>query len=111
MGIAISVVNTDTRNQIVRVRTNFSMARVTSVEHMGTKKLTVLFKTVAHLESVSVIEPNEEPAGIECTTCSSCALSTDTVTDTKLSVSVYAVWPASVSKSDSPSLSCNPLNR
>ena len=32
---------------------------------MGTRELTVLFKTVAHLESESVIEPNEEPAGIE----------------------------------------------
>ena len=65
MGIAISVVNTDTRNQTVRVRTNSSMARVTCVEHMGTRELTVLLKTVAHLESESVIEPNEEPAGIE----------------------------------------------
>ena len=44
MGIAISVVNTDTRNQTVRVRTNSSMARVTSVEHMGTRMLTVLSK-------------------------------------------------------------------
>ena len=42
-GFAISVVNTDTRNQTVRARTNFSMARVTSVEHMGTRELTVLF--------------------------------------------------------------------
>ena len=41
-GIAISVVNTDTRNQTVRARTNSSMARVTSVEHMGTRELTVL---------------------------------------------------------------------
>ena len=65
MGIAISVVNTDTRNQTVRARTNSSMARVTSVEHMGTRELTVLLKTVAHLESESVIEPNEEPTGIE----------------------------------------------
>ena len=65
MGIGISVVNTDTRNQPVRVRTNSSMARVTSVEHMGTRELTVLLKTVAHLESESVIEPNEEPTGIE----------------------------------------------
>ena len=32
MGIAISVVNTDTRNQTVRARTISSMARVTSVE-------------------------------------------------------------------------------
>ena len=44
MGIAISVVKTDTRNQIVRVKTNSSMARVTSVEHMGTNRLTVLLK-------------------------------------------------------------------
>ena len=44
MGIAISVVNTDTRNQTVQVRTNSSMARVTSVEHMGTRELTVLLK-------------------------------------------------------------------
>ena len=43
-GIAISVVNTDTRNQTVRARTNSSMARVTSVEHMGTRELTVLLK-------------------------------------------------------------------
>ena len=42
MGIAISMVNTDTRNQTVQVRANSSMARVTSVEHMGTRKLTVL---------------------------------------------------------------------
>ena len=65
MGIATSVVNTDTRNQTVRARTNSSMVRVTSVEHMGTRELTVLLKTVAHLESESVIEPNEEPTGIE----------------------------------------------
>ena len=44
MGIAISVVNTDTRNQTVRARTNSSMARVTSVEDMGTRELTVLLK-------------------------------------------------------------------
>ena len=50
----------------------------------GHKQIDCPVKTVAHLESVSVIEPNEEPAGIECTTCSSCAVSTDTVTDTKL---------------------------
>ena len=54
MGIAISV----------GARTNSSMARVTSVEHRGTRELTVLLKTVAHLEYESVIEPNEEPAGI-----------------------------------------------
>ena len=44
MGIAISVVNTDTRNQIVRARTHSSIACVTSVEHMGTRELTVLLK-------------------------------------------------------------------
>ena len=44
MGIAISVVKTDTRNHTVRARTNSSMARVTSVEHMGTRELTVLLK-------------------------------------------------------------------
>ena len=32
------------RNQTVRARTNSSMARVTSVEHMGTRELTVLLK-------------------------------------------------------------------
>ena len=42
MGIAISVVNTDTRNQTVRARANSSMSLVTSVEHMGTRELTVL---------------------------------------------------------------------
>ena len=42
-----------------------STARATSVEHMGTRELTVLLKTVAHLESESVIEPNEEPTEIE----------------------------------------------
>ena len=41
MGTVISV---DTRNQIARARTNSSMARVTSVEHMGTRELTVLLK-------------------------------------------------------------------
>ena len=44
MGTAISVVNTDTRHQTVRSRTNSSMARVTSMEHMGTRELTVLLK-------------------------------------------------------------------
>ena len=48
-GIAISLVNTDTRNQTVRARTISSMARVTNVEHMDTRELTALFKTVAHL--------------------------------------------------------------
>ena len=41
MGIANSVVNTDTRNQTVQARTNSSMARVTSVEQ---RALTVLLK-------------------------------------------------------------------
>ena len=40
MGIAISVVITDTRNQTV-----------TSVEHMGTRRVDCPVKTVAHLES------------------------------------------------------------
>ena len=43
-GIAICVVNSDTRNQTVRARTNSSMARVLNVEHMGTRELTVLLK-------------------------------------------------------------------
>ena len=44
-GDATSVVNTDTRNQTVRARTNSSMARVTNVEHMDTRgELTVLLK-------------------------------------------------------------------
>ena len=43
-GIATNVVNMETRNQTVRARTNSSMARVTSVEHMGTRELTVLLK-------------------------------------------------------------------
>ena len=64
-GIAICVANTDTRNQTVRARTNSSMARVISVEHMGTRELTVLLKTVAHLKSEYVIELNEDPTGIE----------------------------------------------
>ena len=64
MGIAISVVNTDTRNQTMWIRTISSMARVSSVEHMH-ERVDCLVKTVAHLESESVVEPNEEPAGIE----------------------------------------------
>ena len=60
-GTATSVLNTDTRNQTVRARTKSSMARVTNVEHMDTREL----KMVAHLESESVTEPNEEPAEIE----------------------------------------------
>ena len=44
MGIAISVENTDTRNQTAWARANSSMARVTNVEHMGTRGLTVLLK-------------------------------------------------------------------
>ena len=44
MGIAIRVVSMDTRNQSVRVRTNSSKARVTNVEHVGTRVLTVLLK-------------------------------------------------------------------
>ena len=43
-GIATFVVNTDTRNQTVRARTNSSMARVTNVEHMDARELTVLLK-------------------------------------------------------------------
>ena len=42
------------------------MARVANVEHTDTRDLTVLLKTVAHLESDSVTEPNEEQAEIEC---------------------------------------------
>ena len=43
-GIAISVASTDTRNQTVQARANSSMARVTNVEHMDTRELTVLLK-------------------------------------------------------------------
>ena len=64
-GIATSVVSTDTRNQTLQARAISSMARVANVEHMDTRELTVLLKTVAHLESESVTEPNEEPAEIE----------------------------------------------
>ena len=45
------------------------MARVTSVEHMGTRKLMVLQKTMAHLESAPVNEPSEEPVGMESLEC------------------------------------------
>ena len=41
------------------------MSRATSVEHLGARELIVLLKTVGHLESDSVTEPSEEPAGIE----------------------------------------------
>ena len=50
-GIATSVAIKDTRNQTVRARTSSSMAHVTNVEHMDTRELTVLYKTVAHLQS------------------------------------------------------------
>ena len=48
-GIATNVVSTDTRNQIAQARANSSMTRVTRVEHMGTRELTILSKTVAHI--------------------------------------------------------------
>ena len=63
-GIATSVSSTDTRNQTAQARANSSVARVTNVEHMDTR-VDCPVKTVAHLESESVTEPNEEPAGIE----------------------------------------------
>ena len=66
MGIAISAVNTDTRNQTVRVRTNSSMARVCDKCGAHERKIVDCpVETVAHLESESVIEPNEEPTGTE----------------------------------------------
>ena len=64
-GIASSVVSTDTRNQTAQVRANPSMARVTNVEHMGTRELIVLLKRWHIWNSESVAEPNEEPAEIE----------------------------------------------
>ena len=53
MGIATSVVSTDTRNQTVQARANSSMASATSVEHLGTRESIVLSNTkqLAHLES------------------------------------------------------------
>ena len=64
-GIGTSVVNTDTRNQNAAARAISSVARITNVEHMGTRELIVLQKTMAHLESRSVNEPSEEPLGME----------------------------------------------
>ena len=51
-------------NQTAPARANSSVARVTNVEHMGTRELIVLQK-MAHLESRSVNEPSEEPRGME----------------------------------------------
>ena len=63
--IAISVVNTDTRNQTVRAGTDSSMARVTSVEHMDTRELTVLLKRW-HIWNPNLwLNQIEEPTEIE----------------------------------------------
>ena len=43
-GIATSVASTDTRNHTVQARATSSMARITIVEHMDTRELTVLLK-------------------------------------------------------------------
>ena len=55
----------DTRNLTSMERANSSMARATSVEHMGTRRLIVQLKTVAHLESTPANEPSDEPVGME----------------------------------------------
>ena len=64
MGIPISVVNTDTKSDCAGKNKFFNGTCNMCGAH-GHKRVDCPVKTVAHLESESVIEPNEEPTGIE----------------------------------------------
>ena len=64
-GISISVVNTDTRNETVAGKNKFFNGTRNERGPHGHKRVDCLVKTVAHLESESVIEPNEGPTEIE----------------------------------------------
>ena len=57
-GIASSVVSADTRNQTVQARTNSSIDTCSKCGAHGHKRVDCPVKTVAHLVSESVIDPN-----------------------------------------------------
>ena len=65
MGIAISVVNTGHKKPDCAGKNKFFNGTCYKCGAHGHKRVDGPVKTVPHLESESVIEPNEEPTGIE----------------------------------------------